>query len=153
MEPPDDIEFDFFDEEPATVERSQSGRARASRVRLPQRRPREGRPQGRASHPVATLGIATVLGTFIVLVFGLLIASCTGESKHSLYSNYMNRVTTIANQSTTDGRSVVSALTTPGKSVSSIVTTLDNIASAEQQNVLAAQRLSPPGGSGRSTRT
>jgi hypothetical protein len=145
VEPPDDIEFDFFDEEPATVERPESGRAPTSRVRLPQRRPRDGRQQGRASHPVATLGIATVLGTFIVLVFGLLIASCTGESKHSLYGNYMNRVTTIANQSTTDGRQVVSALTTPGKSVTSIVQELDNIASAEQQNVIAAQKLSPPG--------
>lgn len=94
---------------------------------------------------MATLGIATLLGTFIVLVFGLLIASCTGESKHSRYGNYMTRVTTIATQSTTDGRQVVSALTTPGLSVNSIVQRLDNIASAEQQNVLAAQKLAPPG--------
>jgi hypothetical protein len=145
MDPPDDdIQFDFFDEEPVTAERPQP-----SRVRLPQRRPRARRTRGEGSHsplsPIATLGGAVLLSIFIVLVFALLIASCAGESKRSRYGNYMNRVATIANQSSTDGRLTVAALTTPGLSVAAIVRKLDTIAAAEQQNVTAAQRLSPPG--------
>jgi len=143
--PDDDIQFDFFDEEPVTAERPQS-----SRVRLPQRKPRGSGSGGGggAPHtltPVLRLAGAVFLSIFIVLVFALLIASCAGESKHSRYGKYMDRVAAIAGQSNTDGRQTVTVLTTPGLSVAAIRRKLDTIASAEQQNVLAAQKLSPPG--------
>ena len=145
MDPPDDdIAFDFFDEEPATAEQPQQ-----SRVRLPQRR-RRPRSRGsgggtRSLTSVWRLALLTFLSIFVVLVFALLIASCAGESKHSLYGNYMDHVSTIATQSNTDGRQTVAVLTTPGLSVPAIVKRLNSIASAEQQNVVAAQNLAPPG--------
>ncbi len=145
MPPDDDIEFDFFDEEPVTAEAPQP----QSRVRLPQRRPREPRDPGQGPPhtltPVIRLGALVFIGIFIVLVFSLLIASCAGESKHDLYGNYMDKVATIATQSATNGRSTVSVLTSPGLDAAQIVKRLDNIAAAEQQNVDAAQKLSPPG--------
>jgi hypothetical protein len=144
MTPPDDddIQFDFFDEEPVTAEAPQS------RVRLPQRRPRAARGPGGPPHsltPIVRLGALVVIAIFIVLVFSLLIASCAGESKHDLYGNYMGKVTTIANQSSTDGKQTVAALTTPGLNAAAIARKLRTIGSAEQQNVTAAQKLSPPG--------
>jgi hypothetical protein len=145
LPPDDDIEFDFFDEEPVTAEAPQP----QSRVRLPQRRPREPRDPGQGPPhtltPVIRLGALVFIGIFIVLVFSLLIASCAGESKHDLYGNYMDKVATIATQSATNGRSTVSVLTSPGLDAAQIVKRLDNIAAAEQQNVDAAQKLSPPG--------
>jgi hypothetical protein len=146
MPPDDDIEFDFFDEEPVTAEAPQQ---QQSRVRLPHRRPREPRDPGDGSAhpltPVIRLGALVFIGIFIVLVFSLLIASCAGTSKHDVYSNYMDRVATIATQSATDGRQTVTVLTSPGLDAAAIVKRLNNIAAAEQQNVTAAQKLSPPG--------
>ena len=145
MPPDDDIEFDFFDEEPVTAEAPQS----QSRVRLPRRRAREPRDPGQGPPhtltPVIRLGALVFIGIFIVLVFSLLIASCAGQSKHDLYGNYMNKVATIATQSATDGRQTVTVLTSPGLDAAAFVKRLNNIAAAEQQNVVAAQKLSPPG--------
>ena len=91
------------------------------------------------------LGIFTGLVVFLLLVFSLLIASCAGESTHDRYSNYVNKVDTIATQSSLDGQHTVAAFTTPGLSTAAIVQKLDTIAAAEQQNVDSAQSLSPPG--------
>jgi hypothetical protein len=145
MPPDDDIEFDFFDEEPVTAEAQQP----QSRMRLPQRRQRPPRDPGEGPPhtltPVIRLGALVFIGIFIVLVFSLLIASCAGESKHDVYGNYMDKVATIAAQSATNGRSTVTVLTSPGLDAAQIVKRLNNIAAAEQQNVDAAQKLSPPG--------
>jgi hypothetical protein len=143
MDPPDDdIQFDFFDEEPVTTEAQQG-----SRMRLPQRRPRVPRTPGDGPQtltPIIRLGVLTFIGIFIVLVFSLLIASCS-ESKHDTYASYMEKVDTIASQSSTDGRQTVTVLTSPGLDAAAIVKRLNSIAEAEQQNVVAAQQLSPPG--------
>jgi len=138
----DDIQFDFFEDEPATVE------GPTPRVRLPRRSrrgPRRelGPPRGAA--PVVRLLALVFFVLFLVLVFALLVQSCAGSSKRATYSHYMDQVSTIAQQSTTDGKSVVTALTTPGLKVAQMVSKLRNIAAAEQQNVRAAQSLSPPG--------
>jgi hypothetical protein len=144
MDPPDDnIQFDFFEEEPPTREA-----AARSRPRLPQRPQR--RPPGQGappshSRPLVRLAIFTGLVIFLLLVFSLLIASCAGESTHDLYSNYVNKVDTIAMQSNTDGQHTVAAFTTPGLSVQQIVAKLDAIATAESQNVASAKSLTPPG--------
>jgi len=139
----DDIEFDFFDEEPATAEK-----AHAPRVRLPQRGgrgPRTPRGPSRPAAPLVRLLALVFFVVFLVLVFALLIQSCAGESRHSRYSKYMNKVITIAGQSTNDGKQTVSALTTPGLSVPAMVQKLHSIAAQEQQNVQSAESLSPPG--------
>jgi hypothetical protein len=139
----DDIEFDFFDEEPATAEAAPPQGGRHLR--------RPGRTSGGADAPPHPLGptlrllIIVVIGIFLVLVFALLIQSCAGQSSHSLYSNYMTKVNTIATQSNADGSRTVTALTTPGLSAAAIARKLRQIAAQEQQNVSSAQGLSPPG--------
>ena len=137
----DDIEFDFFDEEPATGE-TQS----IPRMRLPgaaRRRPRGpiGPPRGAA--PLLRLLALVVFVIFLVLVFALLIQSCSSSSKHSAYASYMDKVDNIASQSTTDGKNVASALT--ALKVTDIVTKLRGIADQERQNAQAARNLDPPG--------
>jgi hypothetical protein len=136
----DDIQFDFFDDDPATVE--------SPPERMPRRRPR--RPRGpigppHAAAPVVRLLLLVFFVVFLVLVFALLIQSCAGQSRHSAYAAYIDKVSTIAQQSTTDGRHTVTALTTQGLTVPQIVAKLKGIASQEQQNVEASQGLSPPG--------
>jgi hypothetical protein len=144
MDPPDDnIQFDFFEEdEPPTAE--STPRAKSRLPRRPQRRPPgAGGPPG--SKPLVRLTVFTGLVVFLLFLFSLLIASCAGESTHDLYSNYVNKVDTIATQSSTDGQHAVEAFTTPGLSVTQIVGKLNTVAAQEQQNVAAAQSLSPPG--------
>src|SRR5262245_28719131 len=111
----DDIQFDFFDDEPATSETAQT-----SRVRLPRRGGSNGNggartlgPPRRPSPLLKLLGIvAAVVG--LILLFGILINSCAGESRKDSYSNYMQDVQQIATQSTANGKRFASALTTPG---------------------------------------
>ncbi len=143
MDPPDDdIQFDFFEEEPATAETAPPSRGR------PQRAPRgaNGTDAGpRALGPMLRLLAIVVIAIFLVLVFALLINSCAGQSTHSVYGNYMDKVNTIAAQSSADGARTVTALTTPGLSAPAISKKLRQIGAQEQQNVSAAQGLSPPG--------
>jgi hypothetical protein len=146
MDPPDDdIQFDFFDEEPPTAES-----ASQTRVRMPQRPRRRQRAAGGGGGSSTLLGplgrlafvVFVIIG--IVLLFSLLISSCT-ESKHSAYANYMNKVATIGAQSTSNGKQMISALTTSGLTSKQIASKLQNISAEEQQNVVSAQKLSPPG--------
>jgi hypothetical protein len=139
----DDIQFDFFDDEPATAETAQQ-----PRVRLPQRARRgPRRPIGPppAARPLVRLLALVFLVTFLVLVFALLIQSCAAQSRHSVYANYIDKVDTIAQQSTLDGKNTVTALTSSGLTVAQIVAKLRTIATDEQQNVASAEGLVPPG--------
>jgi hypothetical protein len=147
MDPPDDdIQFDFFEEEPATAETTSQPRGR-----LPQRQPRQAAAGGGAvasahpTGPILRLLAIICIAIFLVLVFALLIQSCAGQSSHDLYGNYMDKVGTIAAQSNRDGAGTVSALTTPGLSAQQISRKLRQIYTQEQQNVAAAQDLSVPG--------
>jgi hypothetical protein len=142
MDPPDDdIQFDFFDDEPVTAEGTQ--RIRAPRVGRKPRGSSATPPQ--QLKPLGRLAALVLCFVFLLLVFSLLISSCAGESKKSLYGNYMNKVSTIANQSSTDGANTVKALTTPGLGAAAIVRKLNAIAAQEAQNVASAQGISPPG--------
>jgi len=139
----DDIEFDFFeDEEDATQEAS------SSRVRMPRRGargPRRSIAPPRGSAPLLRLLALVVLVIFLVLMFGLLIQSCASASKYDAYAHYIDKVNTIAGQSTQDGKTLAKALTTPGLSVAAIDKKLHALADDEMQNVAAAQELNPPG--------
>ena len=55
-----------------------------------------------------------------MLLFGLLIKSCTGSSKKDSYASYMGSVTDIARLSTANGKKVATVLTTPGLKVAEI---------------------------------
>jgi hypothetical protein len=142
----DDIEIDFFGDEPATREAS----APSSRVRLPRRggrgsgaRRSAGPPRGFT--PLVRLVVAIAVLVAIFVAFGLLIQSCASTSKHDSYKSYMEDVAKIARSSQDDGVAVASALTTPGVKTSSLADTLSGIAEQERQNVAQAQRLDPPG--------
>jgi hypothetical protein len=141
----DDIDFDFFADEPATTEAQPS-----ARVRLPRRGGRGTgmrRPPGppRGLTPLLRLLALIAIVVAVLVFFGLLLQSCASTSKHDRYAHYMEKVATIAHSSEDDGAAVASALTTPGSKVGDLVTNLDGIAEQERQNVAAAQRLDPPG--------
>jgi len=143
----DDIHFDFFDE-PAAAETPEGPRAR-----LPQR---AGRPPGgggggehaipaRPFAPLVRLLLLVFFVIFLVLVFSLLIQSCAGQSRHSAYASYIDKVTAIARQSTDNGKETENALTSNTLSIPAIVKALNGVAQQEQQNVDAAQKLVAPG--------
>lgn len=147
MDPPDDdIQFDFFADEPATTESA------SSRVRLPRRggsgtggrrRAPAGPPRGLT--PVVRLLAAAGILVLLLVLFGLLLQSCGSTSKHDSYQSYMEKVALIGHSSADDGTALANALTTPGAKVDGLASTLDGIAAREQQNVNAAERLDPPG--------
>jgi hypothetical protein len=90
MDPPDDdIEFDFFEDEPQTTEAAQP-----SRVRLPRRSSGGGRGRRPAGPPhgltpFLRLLAAVAIVIALLVIFGLLLQSCASTSKHR--SNYGRR--------------------------------------------------------------
>jgi hypothetical protein len=142
----DDIEFDFFDEEPATTEAQSS----PSRVRLPRRAGRgtgSRRPQGpqRGLTPLLRLLALIAIIVAVLVFFGLVIQSCASTSKHDAYRSYMAKVGSIAQSSDSNGAAVASAMTTSGAKVADLETKLVGIADQERQTLAAAQKLNPPG--------
>jgi len=146
MEPrDDDIQFDFFEDEPATTE-SQTGRGR-----LPRRGGKgtgtggsgTGPPHGLT--PVLRLLALLAIVVALLVFFGLLLQSCASTSKHDRAKHYLDSVDTIARSSEDDGTAVANALITPGIKADALSTKLDSIAEQERQNVAAAQKLNPPG--------
>jgi hypothetical protein len=141
----DDIEFDFFEDDPATSETAQT------RVRLPRRgggggnggeRRSLGPPRG--GRPLLRLLGLVALAVGVVLAFGLLIESCASSSKQDAYSDYMADVQTIAAQSTANGDRLWNTLNAP-LTVQQIEQRLRGLAEQERQNVAQAQDLDPPG--------
>ena len=141
-----DIEFDFFDDEPATTEAQSS----QSRVRLPRRGGRRPGARGPAGPPRGLTPLLRLLALIAIIVaalvfFGLLLQSCASTSRHDAYKSYMAKVDPIAQSSASDGAQVATDLTTPGVAAADLATKLDGVAEQERQNVAAAQRLNPPG--------
>jgi hypothetical protein len=140
----DEIEFDFFEDEPATSETQ-------SRMRLPRRAatsnggPRRplGPPRGPA--PLLRLLGLVAVAVLVVLGFAVLINSCADSGRKGAYSSYMERVQQIATQSSANGKRLATVLTTAGLPPQQIERRIRNIAQQEQQNVNAAQNTDPPG--------
>ncbi|HEX4679165.1 MAG TPA: hypothetical protein VH210_08205 [Gaiellaceae bacterium] len=148
MDPRDaDIEFDFFEDEPATTEAQSS----QSRVRLPRRGadrgPRIRGPQGPTRGLTPLLRLLALISIIVaaLVFFGLVIQSCASTSKKDAYKSYMAKVASIAHSSDTDGASVASAMTTSGAKVADLETSLQGIADQERQTLAAAEKLNPPG--------
>ena len=140
----DDIQFDFFEDEPPTTE------AQGSRVRLPRRG--GGGPGSRGSGgpprnltPVLRLLALLAIVVAALVFFGLLLQSCASTSKHDEYKSYMDKVATIAHSSEDDGTAAANALITPGVKTTKLASTLRGIAEQERQLVTSAQHLSVPG--------
>jgi CARDB len=140
----DDIEFDFFDDEP-TAEAEQPPRGRLPRRGGSTRGPRRPLRPPHGATPLLRLVGLVVLVIALVLILVLVIQSCAASSKHDAYASYMDDVGVIARQSEANGRRVVDALTTPGAKVADLETTLRGIAEAESQNLQQAENIGPPG--------
>ena len=139
----DDIQFDFFADEPATTETGG-----ASRVRLPRRGgrgPGSHHPAGRGLTPTLRLLALVAIVIAVLVFFGLVLQSCASTSKHDSYAHYMAKVATIAHSSADDGVAVATALTTPGLKATDLYSKLSGIAEQERQNVNAASGITPPG--------
>ncbi len=138
----DDIEFDFFDEEPPTREEAQPRR------RIPSRGPRG--PRRRLRAPTGITPLLRLVGLiafaiFIVVVLVLWVQGCWDSAKTNKYKNYMQTVAEIAASSEADGRELNDKLTTQGVKAADLVAALRGIAQSEQQNVDKAEKLDPPG--------
>jgi hypothetical protein len=141
----DDLQFDFFEDEPATTE------AQPSRTRLPRRGGRGtgmGRGFGGPAHgmtPILRLLALLAIVVAILVFFGLLLQSCASTSRHDAAKSYLAKVGTIAKSSQDDGTGVANALITPGAKAADLATKLRNYAEQERQNVKSAEDLDPPG--------
>jgi hypothetical protein len=140
----DDIEFDFFDDEPPTTEVQSPSRG----VRLPRRGGSGTRPPGARPHgltPALRLLALVAILVALFVFFGLVIQSCASTSKHDRYANYMDKMRTIAVSSQANGNAVANALITPGAKAVDLAAKLNSIAQQERQNVSNAQALDAPG--------
>ncbi|TMK72304.1 MAG: hypothetical protein E6G50_04175 [Actinobacteria bacterium] len=138
-----DIEFDFFDE-PETEEATE-------RVRPP-RRPAGGGPPPRQRMrtpqgfiPMLRLAglIAFLILAVIVLVFVL--KGCASSSKHAKYSNYMEKMTTIGNDSAQLGKQLNSALAATGIKETDLEAKIRGFAATQQQQADQASSINAPG--------
>lgn len=132
-----EIEFDFF-EEPATSEAAR-----------PERRPRRARrrPPGPPSGLTPLLRLIGLI-SFAILIVVLLVfwvSSCRGEAKKDTYSDYMQDVDGIANQSERIGTSLNNALVRADIRQAELTRTLDGLAKQQVQLVEAAEGLDEPG--------
>ena len=85
----DDIEFDFFDDEPATGETQPR---ELGWLRAPRRRPRGPVGPPRGALPLLRLLALVIFVIVLVVVFALLVQSCASTSKHAAYASYMSKV-------------------------------------------------------------
>ncbi len=137
----DDIEFDFFEDEPPTREEPAPRRRLSGRGGGGSRRLRA--PTGLT--PLLRLAGLIVFAIFIVVVMVLWIQGCRDSAKTARYKNYMSKVDGIAKASEQNGRNLNDKLTTPGIKAPELVAAIRGVAQSEEQNVAAAEKLNPPG--------
>jgi hypothetical protein len=142
----DDFEFDFFDEpdEETVTQRRRPVRGPAR----PKRGPR--RPRGAGGPPAGLTPIFRLVGliALAILVVVLLVfwvQGCQNDAKARAYRDYMTDVSAIAKASRQTGTTLNSVLITPGIKEKDLETRLNGLAQQEQQNVVRAQSLDPPG--------
>ena len=143
----DELEFDFFEDEPSTQETAVGGR--------PARKgPGPPGPAGPPQPPVRSPSgltpllrlvglIAFAIVAVVVLVF--VIQGCRDKGEEDAYRTYMQNVTRIANESTAIGRELNALLTTPGTDEAALEQDLNGLAQQQQQLVANAQGLDAPG--------
>jgi len=139
----DDIEFDFFDDEPETREAQST-----QRVRMPKRGGGGPRKPIHAPHgltPVLRLMGVIAFAILVVVLLVFWVQSCQGASKRNAYRHYMENVHAIAAASDGIGRDLNELLTTTGQKVSDIEPKLRGYAQREEQDVAKVRSLTPPG--------
>lgn len=132
-----DIEFDFFEDEPATTE--------AQSTRPSRRGPRPPiRPPAGVTPLLRLIGlIALAILVVVLLVFA--VQSCRGSQKRETYENYMEDVGEVATRSQQIGRRLNNLLTDPAAELSDIRQQLSGLAQQQEQVVTRAEDIEPPG--------
>jgi hypothetical protein len=87
--------------------------------------------------------IAFLILAVIVLVFVL--RGCASDSKHSRYSSYMDKMTTIANDSAQLGRQLNSTLAATGIKETELEAKINGYAATQQQQAAQAESIDSPG--------
>jgi len=142
----DDIEFDFFDDEPETEEATQ--RRRTIRApRRPAREPAARRPGIRP--PSGFVPIVRLLGLVAFLVVGVVvlvfvIQGCRERGREDAYRGYMDDVRVIAQGSQQVGRDLNNLLTTVGIRQQQLTDGIGNLVQRAEQHVNLARELDPP---------
>ena len=137
-----DIDFDFFEDEPATEETSKP--ERVVRRQGPGGPPRPPRAPQNLTPLLRLIGlIAFAILIIVLLVFW--IQSCQASSKSSTYKNYMTKIAELASSSQQIGRQLSQDLLAPGVKRAQLEQQLSGLARQEQLNVNRAQAITPPG--------
>ncbi len=132
-----DIEFDFFEDEPATTE-AQSTRSSRRGTRPPIRPPAGVTPLLRL---VGLIGFAILV--VVLLVFA--VQSCRGSQKRETYESYMEDVGEVATQSQQIGAQLNTLLTDPGAKLTDVRQQLSGLAQQQEQGVTRADEIEAPG--------
>jgi hypothetical protein len=137
----DDLDFEFFDDEPATQE-AVSAQPRIIR-RVP-RPPTPPRPPAGITPLLRLVGlIALAILLIVLLVFW--VQSCRGSSKRSSFESYMTKVSDVASSSSAIGSDLSTLLAQPGLTEQGLESKLNGFAQRQQQLVATSQAISPPG--------
>lgn len=132
-----DIEFDFFEDEPATTE-AQSTRPSRRGPRPPMRPPAGVTPLLRLIGLIAFAILVVVLLVFAV-------QSCRGSQKQETYESYMEDVGEVATQSEQIGRRLNNLLTDPAAKLTEIRQQVSGLAQQQEQGVTRAEDIEAPG--------
>ncbi len=132
-----DIEFDFFDEG-ETREANQA------------ERPRRRGPRPPVRPPAGLTPLLRLIGliSFAILVVVLLVFwvnSCREDRRKEAYRDYVDKVTTLANDSEALGRNLNGVLTSSGQKPAEIEQKLEGLAQQQEQQADQARDLDPPG--------
>ena len=138
-----DLDFDFFDEDPAPREPVEEERPTRPPGRPPRRPPASRPPVGMT--PLLRLAGLIAFAILIVVLFVLWISGCQGSGKKSSYKHYMEKVAVVAKDSEQIGRELNDALTTQGIKFVDLNSKLSGLAQQEQQDVAAVRTMRSPG--------
>jgi hypothetical protein len=137
----DDLDFEFFEDEPATQEAVSTQPRIIRRVPRP---PTPPRPPAGITPLLRLVGlIAVAILVVVLLVFW--VQSCRGSSKHSSFEDYMSQVSDVASSSSAIGEEFSKLLVQPGVDEKELESKLNGFAQRQQQIVATTQAISPPG--------
>ena len=141
----DNIDFDFFEDEPQTEEQSRTERLiRRSGPRGPDGPSRPPRAPQNLTPLLRLVGlIAFAILIIVLLVFW--IQSCQASSKTNRYKGYMTKVSEVATSSEQIGRQLSDFLLAPGTKRAELQSQIAGLSRHEQLNVDRARGINPPG--------
>src|SRR5881397_3877463 len=131
----DNIDFDFFEEEPPTQEQSRTDRLiRRSGPRGPNGPRRPPRTPQNLTPLLRLIGlIAFAILIIVLLVFW--IKSCQASSKSSTYKSYMTKISEVASSSQQIGSQLSTTLLSPGLKRPQLQSKISGLARQEQLDV------------------